>query len=269
MLIKRYQVGVDVFGAVIAALDTTIALFTSIYDALQNAKELPIVLQTYKTELLVSEAIVKKAQSAPALQSRAIKRAVQHVGARVKALNEHLKSLDQGRGRAREIAHQLLRGQRDRDLLKNLVSDLSRSKDDLTTLISVTDSEFLRGLKDQMDQVIHGQSITSSASLDTVEATMVGPASSRVVRYNEASDSSFMLNAPVLKRDASLDPWENIAHVCVENNKTRGKSTMINHAATQASLEDLFELLLRKERVSAEVEQSAKGRGLSGIEEGQ
>lgn len=220
----------------------------SVHDALQNAKELPAILEGYKKELEVCAIIVNNVQGEPALQNSNMELAIINLGACVGALEKQLQSMDKGRKGARAIAYQLVHGSRDKDAIGNLMSRLGRAKDSLTALISVGDAGKLRNLGVQLEQ----------ASLASPNATTAGAASSRVIRDNETSDSAFMLNAPVIRNGANVDLWRDIAHVEVMRNTASGSSHMINYANSIENIEYLSNLFLEEERKRVELIEASK-----------
>jgi len=88
-----------------------------------------------------------------------------------------------------------------------------------------------------------------------VPSKSAAPITRRIVEDNEASKRARMFNAPVIRGDATKDPWEHITEMIVRRNKATDQSFMLNVAMTTQNLQLLFEELAKEEdrQVNAEL----------------
>ncbi|ODA81305.1 hypothetical protein RJ55_04270 [Drechmeria coniospora] len=246
-----YASGLEIFGAVIAGLDATILIVSKVHDAIRDAKELPERLRGYRKELEMAKTIVRSSCEEPTIRTKKeVVEAVQEIGVVAFALDKCLRQLDQGRGRVKQMAHQLIKGGKEVGEIEKSMGYLGRRKDDLVVLIGLLNTSLSQKVKEQLDR------LESRYASGLASAALAKPhrETCRTVTDNTATGASFMFNGPVVTGPSDRDPYADIDKVSIHGNRTEGSATMLNYAVHIDVLERLADNFLKKVRGEVEDE---------------
>ncbi|KFY97525.1 hypothetical protein V498_02017 [Pseudogymnoascus sp. VKM F-4517 (FW-2822)] len=269
--------GLEVIGAASAVLclfESAFRLVEELRRANERRKDLLTVLDKHTRELTKTKNIIQTVKDEEALQTAGVAFELVEMDNITRRLVAALDALQNDKGRALQILHQLAHGSKDEDNLATIMRELSRAKSDLELRINVAHVGLTRTLQNTLianttivervdvlvqsvlgegrglkiatllqNRPVQDDGTTALTNEDIASLRHEGGSedliktpSTRIVIDNMTGGQAMQINGPV-----GVQEWYRVSHLEIKNNKATEKSIQINDGIST----EAFSLLLQ------------------------